>query len=113
MAPGWQDRPITWKLQSPGMSEPISIRYKVGSNPWWCGIQVVNHRNPVARLEVRSGSGWSQLPRASYNYFISAHGTGCGGSIRVTDIYGQQLVINGISLSPDVVQTTGVQFAQH
>jgi len=36
---------------------------------------------------------------------------GCGGAIRVTDIYGQQLTINGIALSADVVQKTGV--AQH
>jgi expansin (peptidoglycan-binding protein) len=74
---------------------------------------VDHHRNPVARLEVHTSSGWSQLPRQSYNYFISAHGTGCGGAIRITDIYGQQLTINGIALTADVVQATRVQFAQH
>jgi len=105
--------PITWKLLSPGTSDTISIRYKVGSSQWWCGIQVINHRNPVALLEVHTSSGWSRLPRMAYNYFLSAHGTGCGGAIRVTDIYGQQLTINGITLSPDVVQRTRVQFAQH
>jgi hypothetical protein len=105
--------PITWKLLSPSMSDTISIRYKVGSSQWWCGIQVINHRNPVARLEVHTSSGWSQLPRQSFNYFISAHGAGCGDTIRITDIYGQQLTISGIALSADVVQKTGVQFAQH
>jgi len=67
----------------------------------------------VALLEVRAGDGWQRLPRAEYNYFLSANGGGCGGPIRITDIYGQQLTINGIALLPDVRQPTQVQFAQH
>ncbi|WP_328772747.1 expansin EXLX1 family cellulose-binding protein [Streptomyces sp. NBC_00286] len=105
--------PITWELLSPSTSETISIRYKTGSSPYWCGIQAIGHRNPVARLEVRAGDGWRQLPRTGYNYFLSENGSGCGGSIRVTDIYGERLTITGIAIRPDVVQRTGVQFAQH
>jgi expansin len=105
--------PITWKLLSPAMSRTISIRYMTGSSRWWCGIQVIGHRNPVALLEVRAGNGWQRLPRTSYNYFISAHGSGCGGPIRITDIYGQQLAVSGIALRPNVVQPTRVQFARH
>ncbi|MER5935772.1 expansin EXLX1 family cellulose-binding protein [Streptomyces sp. NPDC001928] len=105
--------PITWQLLSPSTSETMSVRYKTGSNPYWCGIQAIGHRNPVARLEVRTGGGWRQLPRTEYNYFISADGSGCGSSIRVTDIYGERLTITGIALRPNVVQPTGVQFARH
>jgi expansin (peptidoglycan-binding protein) len=105
--------PITWTLLSPSMSDPISIRYKVGSSQWWCGIQVINHRNPIALLEVRTSSGWRQLTRADYNYFLSPKGDGCGGAIRVTDIYKEQLTIKGIALSAGVAQRTQVQFARH
>lgn len=105
--------PITWKLLSPDLSTTISIRYKTGSSQWWCALQVINHRNMVARLEVRDGDGWRRLPRADYNYFVSAHGAGCGGAIRVTDIYGQRLKIAGVALSPDVAQPTDAQFARH
>ena len=105
--------PITWTLLSPADIGTISIRYKTGSTRWWCGIQVIGHRNPVAELEVRTSSGWRQLPRTDFNYFISADGSGCGGAIRVVDIYGEQLTINGISLRPDVAQSTPVQFARH
>ncbi|WP_033318472.1 expansin EXLX1 family cellulose-binding protein [Streptomyces yerevanensis] len=105
--------PITWQLLSPSTSDTISIRYKTGSSPYWCGIQAIGHRNPVARLEVRTGGGWRQLPRTEYNYFLSESGSGCGGSIRVTDIYGEQLTITGIALRPNVAQPTGVQFARH
>ncbi|MGW1752259.1 expansin EXLX1 family cellulose-binding protein [Streptomyces sp. NPDC002092] len=105
--------PITWQLVSPSAVGTMSIRYKTGSSPYWCGIQVIGHRNPVARLEVRTSGGWRQLPRTDYNYFISADGAGCGGSIRVTDLYGEQLTVSGIALRPDVVQPTQVQFARH
>ena len=105
--------PITWSLVSPAGAGTISIRYESGSSQYWCGIQVIGHRNPVASLEVKVAGSWRQLPRTAYNYFLSADGTGCGGAIRITDVYGQQLVVDGITISPDVVQPTQVQFAQH
>jgi len=105
--------PITWSLVSPASIGTMSIRYMTGSSIYWCGIQVIGHRNPVARLEVNTGGGWLSLPRANYNYFISAHGSGCGKAIRVTDIYGEQLTVSGLAVRANVVQPTRVQFAQH
>jgi len=105
--------PITWSLLSPGSAGTISIRYKEGSSQWWCGIQVIDHRNPVAQLEVDTGGGWRTLPRTGYNYFLAEDGSGCGGAIRITDIYGERLTVSGIAVRADVVQPTGVQFAQH
>jgi expansin (peptidoglycan-binding protein) len=105
--------PITWNLVSPSTSDTISIRYKTGSSRYWCGIQAIGHRNPLARLEVRAGSTWRQLPRAGYNYFLSENGSGCGGAIRLTDIYGEQLTVPALAVRPDVVQATRLQFAKH
>lgn len=105
--------PITWQLLSPAATGTVSIRYKTGSTRWWCGIQVLGHRNPVARLEVRTSGGWRTLPRTAYNYFLSADGAGCGGAIRMTDIYGERLSVSGITLRPNVAQPTRVQFAEH
>jgi expansin (peptidoglycan-binding protein) len=103
--------PITWTLVSPPLTKTISIRYKTGSSQWWCGIQVIDHRNPVARLEVQVGGQWQQLRRAEYNYFLSESGAGCGKSIAVTDIYGERLVVNALPVKADVVQPTNLQFA--
>ena len=105
--------PITWKLVSPNLSGGIDIRYKTGSSQWWCGIQVINQRNPVVRLEVLASGGWKALPRASYNYFLSTQGSGCGGQIRVTDIYGQRLTVGPLPIKADVTQATTAQFARH
>ncbi|MEV5437449.1 expansin EXLX1 family cellulose-binding protein [Streptomyces sp. NPDC052682] len=105
--------PITWSLVSPSTSDTISIRYKTGSSSHWCALQAIGHRNPVAELEVRTAAGWRQLPRTSYNYFVSADGSGCGSAIRLTDIYGERLTIDGMAVRPDVVQPTRLQFARH
>ncbi|MEU1849067.1 expansin EXLX1 family cellulose-binding protein [Streptomyces sp. NPDC019990] len=105
--------PVTWSLLSPSTSDTVSIRYKIGSSRHWCGIQALGHRNPLARLEVSTGNGWSRLTRTEYNYFLSPDGTGCGGPLRLTDIYGEQLTVDGIAVRPDAVQPTRVQFARH
>jgi expansin (peptidoglycan-binding protein) len=112
-APETGEIPITWTLVSPEMSKGISLRYKTGSSPHWCGIQAIDHRNPVARLEVQAGGQWKQLPRTDYNYFLSENGSGCGGAIAVTDIYGERLVVDPLPIKPEVVQATGLQFAAH
>ena len=104
---------VSWELVSPADAGTLSVRYKTGSSQYWCGVQVLGHRNPVARLEVRAGNGWLALPRTSYNYFLSEKGSGCGGSIRITDIYGERLTVDGIAVKPNVVQPTRVQFAAH
>lgn len=104
---------ITWQLLSPDLARTIAVRYKTGSSRYWCAIQVVDHRNPLARLEIRDTTTWRRLSRSDYNYFISPKGTGCGGSIRVTDIYGERLIINGIKVEPGKTQATRVQFARH
>ncbi|MCX5001389.1 RlpA-like double-psi beta-barrel domain-containing protein [Streptomyces sp. NBC_00638] len=105
--------PITWKLLSPSVSDTIAVRYKTGSSRWWCAIQVIGHRNPVARLELRTADGWRRLPRTDYNYFLAEDGAGCGGTIRITDIYGERLTVGGIAVRPDTVQPTRLQFARH
>ncbi|MEU9266823.1 expansin EXLX1 family cellulose-binding protein [Streptomyces sp. NPDC048251] len=105
--------PVTWSLLSPATSDTVSIRYKTGSTQYWCGIQAIGHRNPLARLEVRTSAGWTRLARTDYNYFLSEQGTGCGGALRLTDIYGERLTVEGIAVRADVVQSTRVQFARH
>ncbi|MFE9404205.1 expansin EXLX1 family cellulose-binding protein [Streptomyces sp. NPDC006530] len=111
-APSLGRIPVSWTLLSPAAPDMISIRYKTGSTRWWCGIQVIGHRNPVAVLELRTAGGWLRLPRTDYNYFLSTGGSGCGGAIRVTDIYGERLTIDKIALKPDVAQLSGVQFTR-
>lgn len=89
---------ITWQVVSPALSGPIAYHFKDGSNPWWTAVQIRNHRNPVAKLEVlNSGGLWVAVPRTDYNYFVQASGMGSGPyTFRVTDSYGNTLTDSGI-----------------
>ncbi|MFS8097604.1 RlpA-like double-psi beta-barrel domain-containing protein [Lentzea alba] len=109
--PGVGEIPVTWTLVSPALEKKISLRHKSGSSQWWCAIQAIDHRNPVARLEVQVAGQWKELRRTEYNYFLSENGAGCGGAVAITDIYGERLVVNAVPVKPDVVQPTGLQFA--
>lgn len=111
-APVKGEIPISWTLVSPETTKNISLRYKTGSSQYWCGIQVLDHRNPVARLEVQAGGQWRQLKRFEYNYFLSENGAGCGGSVAITDVHGERLVVNALPVRPDTIQATNVQFAR-
>jgi len=91
--------PITWQIVSPPLSGPIVYHFKDGSNPWWTAVQIRNHRNPVVKLEYRLADGsWAVVPRTDYNYFVRTNpGMGAGPyTFRVTDLYGNLLMDNGI-----------------
>jgi expansin (peptidoglycan-binding protein) len=105
--------PVTWKLVTSPSPKQISLRYKDGSSQYWCGIQVIDHRNPVARLEVRAGGAWKRLQRTDYNYFLSENGAGCGGAVAITDVYGERLVVDPLPVKAGVTQPANRQFARH
>lgn len=85
--------PISWQLISKPMTGNIALRYKDGSSQWWTAIQVRNHRNPVATLEVKKGDTWEALSRTDYNYFLAPWGLGVGyHTFRLTDVFGHQLI---------------------
>ena len=100
---------VSWQLVAAPVTGNVQYRVKTGSNQWWLGIQPLNHRWPVQRLEVQKGDAWVTLTRRTYNYF-EADGLGAGPfTTRLTDIRGQQLVHPGIALRPDVVQPASSQ----
>ena len=82
--------PITWHYVPCDVAGPLRYRFKEGSNAWWVGIQVRNHRHGIARLEARQPDGaWAEINRASYNYFVDSTGLGAGPlTLRVTDVHG-------------------------
>jgi expansin (peptidoglycan-binding protein) len=102
---------IAWRLLSPPLAGPIAYRFKEGSSQWWTAVQIRNHRNPVYSVEYLSGGRWVPMERQQYNYFVAASGTGPGPlTLRVTDIYGNQLSDSGIPIAPGVVRNGSGQF---
>jgi expansin (peptidoglycan-binding protein) len=107
--------PITWNLVSaPQGIGNLQFVVKDGSNPWWIGIQVRNHATVVSSMEALVNGSWVPLERQQYNYFLAPSGLGNGPfTLRVTDLYGEQLTKTGVTLSPTVVQSSNLQFTRH
>lgn len=105
--------PVTWKIIPLDTAEnaPVCYKYKTGSSAFWCGVQVRNHRYPIAKLEYLDASGnFVELPRRQYNYFES-DSMGAGPyTFRLTDIYGSVIVDENIPFSLDEIQQGHVQF---
>ncbi len=108
--------PITWKIIPLDSAEdaPVSYKYKDGSSAFWCGVQVRNHRYPIAKLEYfdEASGAFVELPRRQYNYFES-DSMGAGPfTFRITDIYGSVIVDENIPFTPDTIQQGHVQFPE-
>lgn len=107
--------PVTWKIIPLDSAEnaPVSYKYKEGSSAFWCGVQVRNHRYPIAKLEYLDASGnFVELPRRHYNYFESDNMGAGPFTFRITDIYGSVIVDENIPLTPDEIQQGHVQFPE-
>ena len=90
--------PISWQFVPCDVPGPIVYHFKEGSNQWWTAVQIRNHRNAIAKFEVRADDGtWRDVPRFDYNFFIDEQGMGPGPyTFRVTDVYGSVLEDSGI-----------------
>ncbi len=106
--------PVTWKIipLDSAADAPVSYKYKEGTTEFWCGVQVRNHRYPIAKLEYldeKTGE-FVEIERRNYNYFES-DSMGAGPfTFRITDIYGAVIVDKNIPLTPDEIQMGHVQF---
>lgn len=103
--------PIDWRWVPCDVAGPIRYHFKEGSSAFWVGIQVRNHRQPIARVEAQKDGAWRELRREPYNYFIADGGLGPGPlALRVTDVHGQILEDTGVPLGDDTEATGSAQF---
>ena len=96
--------PVSWRIIPLDTAEnaPVSYRFKEGSSPYWCGVQLLNHRYPISKLEYLNKDGeFVQINRRPYNYFESQEMGAGPFTFRATDIYGQVIVDYDIPLVLD------------
>lgn len=96
--------PVSWKIVPLDIADevPVSYRFKEGSTEYWCGVQLLNHRYPVAKLEYLNSDGeFVEIKRTPYNYFLSMEMGAGPFTFRATDIYGQVIVDKDIPLVLD------------
>jgi expansin (peptidoglycan-binding protein) len=96
-------------IADPPLPGPLSMLVKTGSSAYYLALLPINNGNPLASVAVRQGSGgWQELARTTYGYWLASSGAGPGPfTVRLTDSLGHQATVDGITISPGVVQATG------
>ena len=96
-------------VADPPLPAPLSMLVKTGSSAYYLALLPINNGNPLAAVAVSQGSGgWQELARTTYGYWLASSGAGPGPfTVRLTDSLGHQATVNGITISPGVVQATG------
>ncbi|XP_006812919.2 uncharacterized protein LOC102803478 [Saccoglossus kowalevskii] len=63
---------VTWRVVTCDIEGNINYRFLDGSSKWWFGIQAINHKYPVARMELRQRrtNAWIDLERSNTNFFM-------------------------------------------
>lgn len=96
--------PVSWKIVPLDIADKVNVsyRFKEGSTEFWCGVQLLDHRYPIAKLEYLSSDGdFVEIKRRPYNYFESQEMGPGPFTFRATDIYGQVIVDYDIPLVLD------------
>ena len=104
---------VSWKIipLDSAANAPMSYKFKEGSSPFWCGVQVRNHRYPITKLEYLNENGeFIELPRRHYNYFESNKMGPGPYTFRITDIYGDVVVDKDIPMVLDEIVPGKAQF---
>lgn len=110
---------IEYQLISPDDSFVTPFGYSIGqgivvegisgSNPWYGAVRFNNHRHPIESVALINEDGsTTSLQRGSDNRFtIESGGIYGGQDLLLTDIFGQQVVLNDI----DITNGSGADFA--
>jgi len=96
-------------VADPPLPASLSMLVKTGSSAYYLALLPINNGNPLASVAVSQGSGdWQELTRTTYGYWLASSGAGPGPfTVRLTDSLGHQATVDGITISPGVVQATG------
>jgi expansin len=107
--------PIQWRYVEGPVEGPIAYYWQTGSSVWHIAVQIRNHRYAITSVEIaNAGSDWLPMNRSYDNYFVLAGGINSGESgpfrLRVTDIFGRQLVDTGLVILEGEVVTGTTNF---
>lgn len=105
-------------IPTPVGNTPVRLRLKDGINAYWVAIEVINHRYPVAKLEIKDpqSGAWivgNRTRPGMYNYWqfdFTGNGLKAPFQIRITDQYGQVIEETGPVVQEKYMWTGTNQF---
>jgi expansin (peptidoglycan-binding protein) len=113
---GVKEVQVEW-VATPVGDLPVKLRLKDGVNKWWVAVQVLNHRYPVAKIEIKdpqSGAWITGAQKADlWNYRVftfTGNGLSTPYQLRITDQFGQAIEETGTTLQENAVWSGTHQF---
>lgn len=89
---------ITWSEVPCPWSTPLQVIVQ-GSNEWFAKVIIANHVNRIAKVEVMFGGSWQAMTRKVDNSWELGSINGASKDFKITDIYGEEITVSGISFS--------------
>jgi expansin (peptidoglycan-binding protein) len=103
---------ITWSEISCPWTTPLHVIFQ-GSNYSYAKVIIGNHVNRISKVEIGSGGTYHEMVRGNDNGWTKSDFGGAWDNfimdVRVTDIYGEEVVVTELSLenNPTDTQTDG------
>jgi expansin (peptidoglycan-binding protein) len=103
--------PIVWDFVPCEVSGPIQIRFMDVSSEFYFEVQVLNHRNEIASMDILVDYNWVELPRDDHNYFYYGPPDPLNTiTFRVTDIYNNSIVVYDLAIVGGQIYNADEQF---
>lgn len=100
----WIEVPCPW-------TAPLEVIVE-GSNYSWAKVIIAKHVNRIAKVEIGSGGNYFEMVRGTDNGWVKSNFGGAWNNfimdVRITDIYGDEIVVTGVDLETNPTYSTVV-----
>jgi expansin (peptidoglycan-binding protein) len=102
--------PVTYAtVRDPQLSGPLRVKLKGGTGYSSLTAVIDNHGNPLSSVELQTPSGFVALRHSEDNLWTAPGGAVTAPvSLRVSDVYGHQVLVAGLALGPADFQQSSV-----
>ncbi|HEX5101352.1 MAG TPA: expansin EXLX1 family cellulose-binding protein [Polyangiaceae bacterium] len=103
---------VTWKYVScSSITGNVKYYFDSASQQYYLAVTPMNHKNPLAKVEVKKAGAYTTLTRNNSNMYELKDGAGTGAlSFRLTDIY-NHVITDTVTMNPGQTVEGMKQFA--
>jgi len=103
---------VTWKFVScSSITGNLKYYFDSASQQYYLAVTPMNHKNPLAKVEVKKAGAYTALTRNNSNMYELKDGAGTGAlSFRLTDIY-NHVITDTVTMNPGQTVEGMKQFA--
>jgi expansin (peptidoglycan-binding protein) len=88
-----------FEVPCPWGTDPIDVIIQ-GSNAYYGKVIIARHINRINQVEINNGGVWQDMVRGEDNGWVKGSLGGFSSyDIRITDIYGEEIIVEGVDLS--------------